>query len=135
MPYTHRRQSPLCCNQKRSPTPTASKWRRQGHPQVTVKDALVVSMTLLDIQGRTSRLKDGRIFVLDIYRIEARDKNKAVSQHRNGVDCGTFVLHYLYLFVQNAPTIFTLDGYLYFEDWFSQDDLDDFQTEIYFFLM
>ncbi|XP_039117554.1 probable ubiquitin-like-specific protease 2A isoform X2 [Dioscorea cayenensis subsp. rotundata] len=89
---------------------------------------------------------DIRRFVLDICRTEAGDEMKEdiykipllvpkVPQQRNGVDCGIFVLYYLHLFAQNAPAIFTLDGYPYFlkEDWFSPDDLESFRKEIYSF--
>ncbi|XP_039116483.1 ubiquitin-like-specific protease 1D [Dioscorea cayenensis subsp. rotundata] len=106
-------------------------------------------MLLLDSlhQANPKRLEpDIRRFVLDICRTEARDENKAaiskipllipnVPQQRNGVDCGIFVLYYIYLFVQNVPTNFALDGYPYFlkRDWFCQDDIENFRTEIQFF--
>ncbi|XP_039133206.1 probable ubiquitin-like-specific protease 2A [Dioscorea cayenensis subsp. rotundata] len=107
-------------------------------------------MLLLDSlhQANPKRLEpDIRRFVLDICRTEARDENKTaiskipllipnVPQQRNGVDCGIFVLYYIYLFVQNVPTNFALDGYPYFlkEDWFCQDDIENFRTKFNFWM-
>ncbi|KAH7659633.1 Ulp1 peptidase protein [Dioscorea alata] len=101
-------------------------------------------MLLLDSlhQANSKRLNlDISRFILDICRTEAMDhlSDKAiiskipllvpnVPQQRNGVDCGIFVLYYLFLFVQNVATNFALDGLPIFckEDWFSQDDIENF---------
>ncbi|XP_039117536.1 probable ubiquitin-like-specific protease 2A [Dioscorea cayenensis subsp. rotundata] len=106
-------------------------------------------MLLLDSlqQADPGKLEpDIRRFVLDIYGAEARKEKEAViskiplfipkvPQQRNGEECGIFVLYFIYLFVQNAPTSFSLDGYPYFlkEDWFAPDDLESFRKKIHSF--
>ncbi|XP_073013618.1 probable ubiquitin-like-specific protease 2A [Typha latifolia] len=108
-------------------------------------------MLLLDsLQGTgPKRLEpDIRRFVLDIYKSQGWKENKEfiskipllipkVPQQTNGEECGAFVLYFIYLFLQSAPDNFTHEGYPYFlkEDWFSLEDLENFQEEINSFSM
>ncbi|KAJ0976950.1 hypothetical protein J5N97_012424 [Dioscorea zingiberensis] len=106
-------------------------------------------MLLLDSlqQADPKKLEpDIRRFVLDIYGAEGRQEKEGViskipllipkvPQQKNGEECGIFVLFFIYLFVQNAPATFTLEGYPYFlkEDWFNLDELESFREKIYSF--
>ncbi|XP_010907576.1 probable ubiquitin-like-specific protease 2A isoform X3 [Elaeis guineensis] len=106
-------------------------------------------MLLLDSLHSTEpkRLEpDIRRFVLDIYKSEGRKEGDdfiskipllipKVPQQTNGEECGTFVLYFIYLFLQNAPENFSQEGYPYFltEEWFCSEDLEIFRKEIYSF--
>ncbi|XP_073118260.1 probable ubiquitin-like-specific protease 2A isoform X2 [Elaeis guineensis] len=108
-------------------------------------------MLLLDSLHSTEpkRLEpDIRRFVLDIYKSEGRKEGDdfiskipllipKVPQQTNGEECGTFVLYFIYLFLQNAPENFSQEGYPYFltEEWFCSEDLEIFRKEIYSFWM
>ncbi|XP_071929912.1 uncharacterized protein [Coffea arabica] len=81
-----------------------------------------------------------RKFVMDIYKNEKRPETKelirkipllvpSIPQQIDDKKCGYFVLYYIYLFIKNAPEMFSIDeGYPYFmtEDWFTLEELDGF---------
>ncbi|CAI9105987.1 OLC1v1005037C2 [Oldenlandia corymbosa var. corymbosa] len=87
-----------------------------------------------------------RKFILDIYHtygIPATMESirkipfliPKVPQQRNGEECGTFVLYYIKLFIENAPQDFSIcgpKGYPYFmkEDWFTLEEFDSFWKEL-----
>ncbi|XP_065877209.1 probable ubiquitin-like-specific protease 2A [Euphorbia lathyris] len=84
-----------------------------------------------------------RRFVLDIYRSEENAENETlishipllvpkVPQQRSNVDCGNYVLYYIYSFVQMAPNDFNAKEYPYFMDrnWFSAECLERFFEEL-----
>ncbi|KAL2921180.1 putative ubiquitin-like-specific protease 2A [Bienertia sinuspersici] len=83
-----------------------------------------------------------RKFVADIYRVEDREKDKnsisripllipKVPQQRDDEECGSYVLYFINLFMQNAPENFSRDGgYPYFmvRDWFDPEKLECFRS-------
>ncbi|XP_057970425.1 probable ubiquitin-like-specific protease 2A [Malania oleifera] len=85
-----------------------------------------------------------RKFVLDVYKAEGRPENKGqisqipflvpqVPQQRDNKECGSFVLYYIYLFVEGAPEKFSIsNGYPYFmkQNWFSLEGLEHFCNEL-----
>lgn len=80
-----------------------------------------------------------RKFVLDIYKAEGRLETKdsiygipllvpEVPQQRNDVECGSFVLYFINLFVESAPEDFSMESYPYFmkKNWFTPEGLESF---------
>ncbi|KAJ4766389.1 Cysteine proteinases superfamily protein [Rhynchospora pubera] len=87
-------------------------------------------------------------FVFDVFESEGRKESRKcisdipllipkVPQQRNGDECGSYVLYFIYRFVEIAPSNFTQQGYPYFltEEWFTEDDFDNFSKEIETFSM
>uniref|UniRef100_A0A2P2JAB8 Ubiquitin-like protease family profile domain-containing protein n=1 Tax=Rhizophora mucronata TaxID=61149 RepID=A0A2P2JAB8_RHIMU len=79
-----------------------------------------------------------RKFVLDIYRSGGRPEDKQlishipllvpkVPQQRNGEECGKYVLHFINLFVQEAPENFSVEDYPYFmkDNWFGPEGVEN----------
>ncbi|XP_078156528.1 ubiquitin-like-specific protease 1D isoform X2 [Carex rostrata] len=86
---------------------------------------------------------DIRRFVFDIFESEGRNESRKcisdipllvpkVPQQRSGDECGSYVLYFIYRFIESAPDNFTQEGYPYFltEEWFTEDDFDNFSLEI-----
>ncbi|KAL9225129.1 hypothetical protein vseg_001087 [Gypsophila vaccaria] len=85
-----------------------------------------------------------RKFVVDIYKSEGRPENKKeisqipfripkVPQQRDSEKCGSYVLYFIKLFMENAPKNFSIaDSYPYFmkPDWFGLDDLESFRKKL-----
>ncbi|KAJ4819114.1 Sentrin-specific protease 1 [Rhynchospora pubera] len=108
-------------------------------------------MLLLDslLGAEPKRLEpDIRKFVFDVFESEGRKESRKcisdipllipkVPQQRNGDECGSYVLYFIYRFVESAPSNFTQQGYPYFltEEWFTEDDFDNFSKEIETFSM
>ncbi|EPS65175.1 hypothetical protein M569_09605, partial [Genlisea aurea] len=87
-----------------------------------------------------------RRFVFDILKPEREDDEEEkdrivnipllipkVPQQESRVACGSFVLYYIYQFIQRAPIEFSVsNGYPYFltKDWFSREDVESFLKEM-----
>ncbi|KAK9673019.1 hypothetical protein RND81_12G140400 [Saponaria officinalis] len=85
-----------------------------------------------------------RKFVADIYKSEGRIENKKeiaqipllvpkVPQQRDNEKCGSYVLYFIKLFMENAPENFSItNGYPYFmkADWFEPEDLESFRKKL-----